>query len=341
MLKILLTLENGPTKQTYFPSAVLEALERLGAVAYNPNPGKPFSEEQLSEAIQDVDVCLTHWGCPQFSGKVLARANRLRLVAHAAGSVADLVTPEVYARGIKVCSANAVMAKYVSESVLAYILAGLKGLPQQVEAVRVRQLWQTPRVPGSLYGARMGLVGLGTIGRFLLELLAPFQVRVKLYDPYITPADVARFPNVALASLDEVLAWGNVISIHASLTPETRGLLNAERLKLIQDGALLVNTARGPIVDEIALTAELRNGRIQAVLDVYTIEPLPLGSELRKLDNVLLFPHSAGLTDRGVEMTLAIVDEIERFAKGEALQHEIPFEKFKLMTREREFKIYS
>jgi phosphoglycerate dehydrogenase-like enzyme len=341
MLKILLTIENGSTRQTYFPPAALEALERLGAVTYNPNTGEPFSEEQLCKAIQDMDVCLTHWGCPQFTARVLARANRLRLVAHAAGSVADLVTPEVYARGIKVCSANAVMAKYVAESVLAYILAGLKGLPQQVEAVKGRHLWQPVRVPGSLYGARVGLVGLGTIGRFLLELLAPFQVQVKVYDPYITAADVARFPNVELASLEEVLAWGNVISIHASLTPETRGLLNAPRLQRIQDGALLVNTARGPIVDEAALTAELRSGRIHAVLDVYSTEPLPLDSELRTLDNILLFPHSAGLTDRGVEMTFAIIEEIERFALGEALQHEIPFEKFKLMTQEREFKIYS
>jgi phosphoglycerate dehydrogenase-like enzyme len=117
-------------------------------------------------------------------------------------------------------------------------------------------------------------------------------------------------------------------------------LLNATRLQRIQDGTLLVNTARGPIVDEAALTAELRSGRIHAVLDVYSTEPLPLDSELRTLDNVLLFPHSAGLTDRGVEMTFAIIEEIERFALGEALQHEITFEKFKLMTREREFKIY-
>jgi phosphoglycerate dehydrogenase-like enzyme len=340
MLKILLTIENGPTKQTYFPPTALGAIERLGTVTYNSNTGAPFTEDQLSEAIQDVDVCLTHWGCPQFSGKVLARANRLRLVAHAAGSVADLVTPEVYARGIKVCSANAVMAKYVAEGVLAYILAGLKWLPQQAEDVKVRHLWQTDRSPSSLYEAPVGLVGLGTIGRFLLDLLAPFHVKVKVFDPYVSAADVTQYPGLELASLEEVLTWGKVISIHASLTPETRGLLSADSLRMIQDGALLVNTARGPIVDEAALTAELRSGRIHAVLDVFTVEPLPLDSELRVLDNVLLFPHSAGLTDRGAEMTFAILEEIERFAKCEALQHEIPYEKFRLMTREREFKIY-
>jgi phosphoglycerate dehydrogenase-like enzyme len=340
MLNILFTTENGPTKHTYFPTQTIQVLERLGKVTYNPNLDRSFSEEQLIQAIEDINVCLTHWGCPQFSGKVLERANRLSLIAHAAGSVADLVTPEVYQRGIKVCSANSVMAKYVAESVLAYILAGLKWLPQQAEDVKIRKLWQTTRPLSSLYGARVGLVGLGTIGRFLLDLLEPFQVQVKVYDPYITSKEFSRHPNVELGSLEEVLGWGNIISIHASLTLETRGLLDAERLKLIQDGALLVNTARGPIVDETALVPELQSGRINAVLDVYTTEPLPLDSKLRNLENAILFPHSAGYTDRGVEMTLAILGEIERFSQGESLQYEIPFEKFNLMTREREFKIY-
>lgn len=339
-ISILFTLENGPTKATYFPRTVLEGLERLGEVHYNPNQGQAFTEEQLCEAIPEIDVCLTHWGCPQISERVLERANRLRLVAHAAGSVADLVTPAVYQRGIKVCSANPIMARYTAESALAYILAGLKWLPQQAEDVKVRQVWGSQRTLRSLHNTRIGLVGLGTIGRFLLELLAPFQAQVKVYDPYLTQADLAPYAPAVLASLEEVLAWGEVVSIHASLTPETRGLLNAERLCLLPDGALLVNTARGPIIDETALIRELQSGRISAVLDVFSTEPLPLESELRTLDNVILFPHSAGNTNRGIEMSWAILGEIERFGKGEPLQFEIPFEKFRLMTRERQFQIY-
>jgi phosphoglycerate dehydrogenase-like enzyme len=337
---ILFTLENGSTKDTYFPRPVLDDLERLGKVVYNPNQDQPFTEEQLSEAIVDMDVCLTHWGCPQFNEQVLKRASRLRLIAHAAGSVADLVTPEVYQRGIRVCSANLIMARYTAESALAYILAGLKWLPQQAEDVKVRKLWGSQRTLRSLHNTRIGLVGLGTIGRFLLDLLAPFKAQVKVYDPYLTQADLAPYSPAVLAPLEEVLAWGEVISIHASLTPETRGLLDARRLSYLQDGCLLVNTARGPIIDETALIQELKSGRISAVLDVYTTEPLPLESELRKLENVTLFPHTAGQTNRGVEMSLAILDEIERFRKSEPLQFEIPFEKFRLMTRERQFQIY-
>jgi phosphoglycerate dehydrogenase-like enzyme len=339
-LSILFTTENGSTKETYFPQPVLGDLERVGQVAYNPNQGQPFTEEQLREAIVDMDVCLTHWGCPQFNERVLERANRLRLIAHAAGSVADLVTPNVFQRGIQVCSANQVMAKYTAESALAYILAGLKWLPQQAEDVKVRRLWGSQRTLRSLHNTRIGLVGLGTIGRFLLDLLAPFQAQVKVYDPYLAQADLAPYSQAVLAPLEEVLAWGEVISIHASLTPETRGLLDATKLRLLQDGCLLVNTARGPIIDETALIHELQSGRISAVLDVYTTEPLPLESELRKLENVTLFPHSAGQTNRGVEMSRAVLEEIERFRKGESLQLEISFEKFNLMTRERQFHIY-
>jgi phosphoglycerate dehydrogenase-like enzyme len=104
-------------------------------------------------------------------------------------------------------------------------------------------------------------------------------------------------------------------------------------LALIKDNALLVNTARGAIIDERALAVELRKGRFRAVLDVYETEPLPLDSALRNLDNVILFPHVAGIPARE-QMSYAMIAEIERFSKGEPLQYEIPYEKFKLMTKE-------
>jgi phosphoglycerate dehydrogenase-like enzyme len=284
---------------------------------------------------------VTHWGCPQFSSAVLANAERLKLIAHAAGSVADLVTPEVYTRGIRVASANSVMAKYVAEGVLAYILAGLKRLPQQARHVRYGGWHQPDAAFPSLFEARVGLVGLGTIGRFLLDLLRPFHARVKVYDPYLPAGALDAFTEAESAGLEEVLAWGDVISIHASLTRETRGLLDARRLALIRDGALLVNTARGPIIAEDALIAELRAGRIHAVLDVYTHEPLAAASPLRTLDSVTAFPHSAGTTARGIEMTYAMLDEIARFARGEPLQYEISLEKCRLMTQQRDFDIYT
>jgi phosphoglycerate dehydrogenase-like enzyme len=333
MMRILFTSETGKIKDVYFPNGVQQALSLIGEVVYNPKD-TPFTPDELAGNIANIDVCLTHWSCPTFTKDVLENANRLKLIVHAAGSVADLVTEQVYERGIKVCSANTIMARYVAEGVLADILSGLRLIPQQAYDLKYRKIWQKRLVESqSLYGAKVGLVGLGTIGRFLIPLLEPFQVQIKVYDPYISPSSIQNFPRVELASLQEVLEWGDVISIHASLTQETRGLLNEDTLKWIQDGALLVNTARGAIVDEKALIAELNKGRFNAVLDVFETEPLPGDSPFRSLDNVILLPHVAGITARE-GMSYAMIEEIQRFSHGEPLQHEIPFEAFKLMTKE-------
>src|SRR5262249_55032192 len=109
-MNILFTTENGFVKATYFPAGVIERLENLGNVVYNPKDA-PLTEDELATAIGDIDVCITHWGCPAFTEKVLDSAKRMRLIAHAAGSVGDLVTEHVYQRSIKVSSANRILAK--------------------------------------------------------------------------------------------------------------------------------------------------------------------------------------------------------------------------------------
>ena len=124
-----------------------------------------------------------------------------------------------------------------------------------------------------------------------------------------------------------------MVSLHASLTPATRGMIGRAQLERMQDGALLVNTARGAVIDEGALVEALRQGRFNAILDVYEAEPLPLESPLRRMENVILMPHMAGITARE-QMTFGMLDEIERFSKGEALKYEIPYRAFTLMTKE-------
>jgi phosphoglycerate dehydrogenase-like enzyme len=332
-LNILFCLEKGETRDVYFPAQAIKVLTELGNVTFNEKD-QPFSQAELASQISGKDVCITHWGCPPFTGEVLEKAERLKLIVHAAGSVADLVTEQVYSEGIKVCSANTIMAKYVAEGVLAYILAGLRLIPQQAFDMQYKKIWRKRLVESrTLLGAKVGLIGLGTIGRFLLELLKPFNVQIKLYDPYISPDSLREYPYVELSSLEELLPWGDILSIHASLTQETQGMINADRLGMIKEGALFVNTARGAIVDELALSNELRRGRFRAVLDVYETEPLPFDSPLRDLENVILLPHVAGITARE-QMSYAMLEEIERFSRNEPLQYEIPFERFKLMTKE-------
>ncbi len=334
-MNFLITMEDKPLREVYFPNQALNKLRSLGNVILNEKT-EAYTPQELAEAVRDVDVCITHWGCPLFTGQVLKNANRLRLIAHAAGSVADLVTDEVYEEGIKVCSANDTMARYVAEGVLAYILAGIRHITLHDSEMKRGELWlRRVETSGSLFDKKLGLVGLGTVGLQLLDLLEPFHVQVKIYDPYLIKDRIAKYSNVTLCSLDEVLSWGDVISIHASLTQETYQLINKRRLALLKDHTLLVNTARGLIVDETALVSELASRRIGAVLDVFEEEPLDLNSPLRKLENVILMPHMAGSPAREV-MTYTIIDEVGRYLKEEPLQHEISFEKFKLMTKEHQ-----
>lgn len=331
-MNILVTLQEGQTRDIHFPKDAIDALKRLGSVRFN-DTGKNFSQENLKRIIKDVDICITHWGCPEFTGEVLEHADNLKLIAHAAGSVAYMVTDHVYDRGIRVCSANNVMAKYVAEGVLAYIFAGLRLIPQHDTLLKSQKLWERKIVESkSLLGSKLGLVGLGTVGTYLLELLKPFEVETKLYDPYISPSLLENYPAIELCTMEDVLSWGDIVSIHASLTPETYHIINEDKLKLIKDNALLVNTSRGSVIDQKSLEVQLQTGRFSAVLDVFEEEPLPVESPLRCMKNVILMPHMAGVTARE-RMTYAVIEEIKRFMTNEPLQHEITYEKYKLMTR--------
>ena len=333
---ILITLENGKTRETHFPQFIQTRLAEIGNVRWNET-GKPFTAAVLRGEIADTDICLTHWGCPAFSDDVVNNAKKLKLIAHAAGSVADLCSAGVYDKNIKVTSANDVMAFYVAEGALAYILCSLRRIQKADNLMKSNVMWPREDMvrAETLISKKVSLIGLGAVGRNLLRLLEPFNVRAAVYDPYINEAQFKseKLPcDAELKSLNDALAWGDVISVHASLTPETINLLGKNELALIRDKCTVINTARGAIIDESALINELERGRLYAVLDVYNPEPPAADSPLRKLENVILVPHMAGVTARE-NMTSAILDEIERFLQGKSLLYEIRRERFEKMTR--------
>jgi D-3-phosphoglycerate dehydrogenase len=148
-----------------------------------------------------------------------------------------------------------------------------------------------------LTGRALGLIGLGNIGREILRLAAPLEMRQMAFDPYIAP-DVARQCGAELVSLEALLEQSDFICVCCALTPESRHLLNAERLARMKPTAFLINVARGPIVDQMALTRVLQERRIAgAGLDVFEKEPIEPGDPLLKLDNVILAPHAVCWTD--------------------------------------------
>lgn len=316
-------------RESFFTEDLYDRLDALGEVAYNET-AEQFAPDELRERLRGVEACVTGWGTPQLDADALADADDLELLAHTGGSVADYASGTLYDRGVAVCSANRVMARFVAELTLGHAVGALRDVTRSNDEIAAGEWPEGDRV-GTLFGSSVGLVGLGTVGRHLLPLLAPFDVDVSVYDPYVSPADLAEYGFVEKATLPAAMDSA-VVSIHAARTPETVGMVGAEELAAMPDGALLVNTARAEIVERDALLAELRSGRVDAALDVFHEEPLPADAELRSLPNVTCTPHTGGSRIRP-PLTEAMVAEVERHADGRALQHEIPRGQFSRMTR--------
>jgi phosphoglycerate dehydrogenase-like enzyme len=195
-----------------------------------------------------------------------------------------------------------------------------------VERERLRGVEMPPlprRHPVGNWAKRIGVVGASHVGRAVIALLAPYRCEVVVADPYLTPDEAARL-GVTAVDLDTLLATSDVVSLHAPALPETERMIAARQLARMMDGATLINTARGVLVDHDALVAELRTGRLCAVLDVTDPEPLPVDHPLLHLPTCVVTPHLAG--SQGTEMSrlaeLAL-DEIARFAAGEPALHPI------------------
>jgi phosphoglycerate dehydrogenase-like enzyme len=284
-----------------------------------------FDDPHVLNALASAEILLTGWGCPPLHHAVLAAAPRLRAVVHAAGTVKSHVTAACWDRGLVVSSAAAANAVPVAEYTLAAILFAGKG----VFAVRERYRDDRGFVLGSIvpgvgnFRRRIGIVGASRIGRRVIGLLRHFDLDVHLADPYVDPAEAATL-GAHLMSLEEVLRTCDIVSLHAPSNPQTRNMLGAAQLALMPDGAVLINTARGDLVDTTALTAEASSGRLTAVLDVTDPEPLPAESPLFDLPNVFLTPHVAGSHGNEVErMGRSAVDEVERLLAGRTLAYQV------------------
>ncbi|WP_381556712.1 hydroxyacid dehydrogenase [Streptomyces eurythermus] len=307
-----------------FPPRLLERLR--ACVDVDPAlVAEDFTEPRVREALARTEILITGWGCPRLDAAVLDAAPRLRAVLHAAGSVKGFTTSEVWRRGIAVSSAAEANALPVAEYALAMILLAGKDVFALRDETRARRAFPYDGIlPGiGNHGRRVGIVGASRVGRRLIELLRPHDLDVTLADPYVDAAGAARL-GVPLLPLDDLLRTCDIVSLHAPQTAETHRLIDARRLGLMRDGAVLINTARGALVDHEALIAHLRSGRLSAVLDVTDPEPLPPGSALYDLPNAFVTPHLAGsLGNEVARLGLAMVEEAERLSSGEALRHAV------------------
>lgn len=330
-MKVFVSIpQNGNVFETFITKEVRELMEGLFEVVYSPYE-KNITQEQFKEAVGDAEVIITGWGHPQITYDMVNGTN-IKAIAHTGGSVGSLVTPEIYDNGIMVMSGNLMYADSVAEGTIAYILTALRDIPKYTNNVKAGK-WQldTNYTEGLLDG-EIGIIGMGAISKFLIQFLQPLRVKIKAYSGYPIDPDFLEKYNVTQVSLEEALQC-KVVSLHSAMNERTRGLIGKEQFKLIKDGAVFVNTARGRVVDEPAMIEELKTGRFKAILDVFYHEPLEADSPLRTLENVYCVPHMAGPTvDRRAKITAALVRNIVDWTEGKEVYLEITKEQAARMT---------
>ncbi|MGS2617767.1 hydroxyacid dehydrogenase [Micromonospora sp. LZ34] len=299
-----------------------QLLARLGAVADVRHDAilTRWDDPVAGELLADAAVLLTGWGAPRLGVDVLDRAPLLSAVVHAAGSVKGLLPEEVWHRGIAVSSAAQANAVPVVEYTVAAILLAAK------RAFRLAHDYRQGRPAGhedgedaGNNGLTVGVVGASRIGRLVLSALANHDMRLLLADPYVDQATATAL-GAHLVDLDTLCATSDVVTLHAPALPQTRHLLDDRRLGLIRSGGIVVNTARGSLVDTDALARHCGAGRLDAVLDVTEPEPLPPGHPLLSMPNVLATPHIAGARGNEIRRLGAYaVADVERHLCGEPM----------------------
>ena len=321
-MNIYVSIPLGENRDTFLTAENVAFLETLGTLTWNDTEDY-LNAEQMRDALENVDVLVCGWGTPKLTEEVLSKANRLKLVAYVAGSVANVVSDDMYRRGIRIVCGNEAFARSVAEATLAYMLCALRDIPYYNSRMQ-NGLWKTERSHGrALNDKTVGIIGYGAISKYLLDLLKPFNVKILLYSGHMT-VEQAEQLGVQKADLDEIFSTCQVVSVHTARSAKNYHLVDERLLRLMQEDAVLVNTARGDIIDEEALIRVAKEGKIRAILDVFEVEPLPADSGLRGMENVILLPHCGGPTvDKRCDAARLVLDDILRMQQGLPLQNEV------------------
>lgn len=257
---------------------------------------------ELAEHAQDAEIVWLFGGSRILCNGNLAKLPRCWAIVRTGSGTDNVPVAEATARGIVVANTPAALSDGVSDHAIALLMALVRCIPKLDRAVRVGSFDQNLGRPlNAIQGRTLGLVGFGHIARDVARKLGGFELNRLAYDPFVRP-DAMSAHGVQAVSLQTLLAQADFVSLHCPLTPTTQHLIGEPELRLMKPTAILINTSRGPVVDEAALVRALTEGWIAAAgLDVFEHEPPIATSPLFRLDNVVLTPHSAGLSGDGVE----------------------------------------
>jgi D-3-phosphoglycerate dehydrogenase len=293
----------------------LEARARALAERVEWHVTRPGSEADTIDRIKDADVVINIRSSVQFPRNVLVASPHLKLLSVWGTGVDHVDLAAAAELDITVANTPGYGAPYVSEHALTLALAVSRQIVSNDR--RIRAGGWTAGFIDELYNKTLGVVGTGAIGRRMIQLGQGIGMKVIAWTFNPTPQRAAEY-GVEFLELEELLRRSDVVSLHVALTPQTQGFIGRERLALMKPTAILVNVARGAVVDEAALLEALQDGMIAgAGLDVFEAEPLPAGHPFTELDNVVLSPHAGSMayngTMRGLEMS---IENLEGFAAG-------------------------
>ncbi len=315
-----------------FPPDVMKELQSLVSVTRN-NRESQFSEEELKNCISQYDFCITGWKSPYFSPAVIKNAKRLKVILHSAGTVKPYISPDVFKKGIIVTNEQKIMSQTTAEAAVAMMMMGNWETKKWIKLLQKggwREREET--VPG-IQGYTIGLIGFGSVTRILLNYLSPYKIESMLIYSKHLKEEEAKKLNLKKTTLNDLLSSSDIIFLLTSLTPDTYHLLNRENMRLIKPNSLLINIARGDIIEEEALIEYLQEKRFRAVLDVFSREPLPPDNPLRNMDNVISLPHIGAATIFCREnMGRDVVENLKEYLSGKIPHGSVSPESISLMS---------
>ena len=326
---VAITIGKNHYSRMFSPQA-WEALESFADVIHHPGD-EPAEKDELIALLPNSEACITSWGVAKLDADVMAASPNLKAMAHMGSSVKRFVSDAFWARRMHLTSAGVALARSVAETTVGLMLVGQKQIWPLGQHVRDGG-WRDSPVwdrwfSRELFRKKVGIIGASNVGRHVIKLLEPYDATILLYDPFVSQEEAAQLGVIKLG-LDELLASADVVSLHAPANKATYQMLNAEGLALMKDDALLINTGRGFLIDELALIEELQKGRFFAFLDVTDPEPPAIDSPLRTLPNVVVTPHIAGCIENCNHMGELAVEELRRFFAGEPAVYQITYEMF-------------
>ena len=317
-----------------FSQAAFDALAEFANVVHHEGQ-EPTTKEELIALLPDADAVITSWGVATLDADVMNAAPNLKAMAHMGSSVKRFVSDAFWERGMHLTSAGITLARDVAETTLGLMIVGQKRIWPLGQHVREGGWRDSPAwdkwFSRELFRKEVGIIGASNVGRYVIELLKPFDAKVLLYDPFVSEEEAAKL-GVEKLELDELLRRSDVVSLHAPANEHIYQMLNAEGLVSMKDEALIVNTGRGTLIDEPALIKELQKGRFFAFLDVTDPEPPAADSPLRTLDNVVVTPHIAGCIENCNRMGELAVEELRRFFAEEEAVYKITPELFERIS---------